>query len=339
MNDIVDWLKKECPRDSLARDARLQEAADEIEEMSMTLEQALQWAEKNCVPEAVGRLRSREVVATLVDEIASLRQRVAGLEHAIDDKMVVAHIGTFEKDDDPTEAVCKLMSYAQSLGEYFIKDKLATCEKERDELRQKVAELEEQINTGFYGRMSAKLQQQLAATEKERDHWKANHDNRVAAARLLHYRLDLPLERVKAYEKYIEMQDRLAECQQYLKDGETPAERMTRYHHDIQGLLGQLAAALKDAERYRWLRDKAIYIDPKHRMLRICNVHVVDWRISDSLDEAIDAAMKPVTAGVAHPKVVFDAALQKFVADLKAPDLNTCHQSTTEDCSAVQAKG
>ncbi len=31
MSDIVEWLKKECPRDSLARDARLQEAADEIE--------------------------------------------------------------------------------------------------------------------------------------------------------------------------------------------------------------------------------------------------------------------------------------------------------------------
>ena len=41
--------------------------------MRMTLEQALQWAEKNCMPEAVGRLRSREVVATL-------RQRVADLE-------------------------------------------------------------------------------------------------------------------------------------------------------------------------------------------------------------------------------------------------------------------
>ena len=34
-------------------------------------------------------------------------------------------------------------------------------------LRQRVAELEDQINTGFYGRMSAKLQQQLAACEAE----------------------------------------------------------------------------------------------------------------------------------------------------------------------------
>jgi len=34
------------------------------------------------------------------------------------------------------------------------------------ELRQRVAELEDQINTGFYGKMSAKLQQQLAASQE-----------------------------------------------------------------------------------------------------------------------------------------------------------------------------
>ena len=33
MSGIVEWLKKECPRDSLVRDARLQEAADEIERL------------------------------------------------------------------------------------------------------------------------------------------------------------------------------------------------------------------------------------------------------------------------------------------------------------------
>jgi hypothetical protein len=55
-----------------------------------------------------------------------------------------------------------------------------------------------------------RLQEQLSAAEKERDHWKANHANRVAAAKVLIDRTDLPFERVKAYEKYVEMQDRLA---------------------------------------------------------------------------------------------------------------------------------
>ncbi len=34
---------------------------------------------------------------------------------------------------------------------------------------------------------------------KERDHWKANHDNQVSRARVLMERPDLPIERVEAY--------------------------------------------------------------------------------------------------------------------------------------------
>ena len=49
----------------------------------MTLEQALQWAEKNCTPETVARLRSRDVVATLADEVRRTRaalKEIAQLE-------------------------------------------------------------------------------------------------------------------------------------------------------------------------------------------------------------------------------------------------------------------
>jgi hypothetical protein len=42
--------------------------------LEMTLEQAMQWAGKNCQPEAVERLRSRAVVATLIGEVERLRQ-------------------------------------------------------------------------------------------------------------------------------------------------------------------------------------------------------------------------------------------------------------------------
>lgn len=40
----------------------------------MTLTQALQWAEKNCTPETTERLRSRAVVAVLVEEIKRLHR-------------------------------------------------------------------------------------------------------------------------------------------------------------------------------------------------------------------------------------------------------------------------
>lgn len=42
-------------------------------------------------------------------------------------------------------------------------------------------------------------------------HWKANHDNRVEAARLLIDRPDLPLERVKAYQAHIALQAKITE--------------------------------------------------------------------------------------------------------------------------------
>ena len=49
----------------------------------MTLEQALQWAERNCTPETIDRLRSRDVVATLADEVRRTRaalKEIAQLE-------------------------------------------------------------------------------------------------------------------------------------------------------------------------------------------------------------------------------------------------------------------
>jgi len=40
--------------------------------------------------------------------------------------------------------------------------------------------------------------------KQERDHWKANHDNQVERARLLIERDDLPIERIRAYQKHDE---------------------------------------------------------------------------------------------------------------------------------------
>ena len=47
------------------------------------------------------------------------------------------------------------------------------------------------------------LVDKLKQLEAERDHWKANHDTRVEAARLLIERPDMPLERVKAYQQHL----------------------------------------------------------------------------------------------------------------------------------------
>lgn len=54
-----------------------------------------------------------------------------------------------------------------------------------------------------------------AAREIERlraevQHWKANHDNRVEAARVLIERNDLPFDRVPAYKHYLHLQEDVA---------------------------------------------------------------------------------------------------------------------------------
>ncbi len=122
------------------------------------------------------------------------------------------------------------------------------------------------------------LTKQLAAAEKERDHWKANHTNRVAAAKVLIDRTDLPFERVKAYEKYVEMQEKLAASK----------------------------------AREQQLRDAFQTFIDEHEECSDAD----DWMASMCSLEALHEA---------------DSALNQ--------DLNACHQSTTEDCSAVQTKG
>lgn len=89
-------------------------------------------------------------------------------------------------------------------------------------LHQRIAELEQKIRLlhSFDSEVCADLQSMLidagvreagltnrvAELEKEVRHWRANHDNRVKAARMLIDRPDIPLERVAAYQSYLELQ-------------------------------------------------------------------------------------------------------------------------------------
>ncbi|WP_053074595.1 hypothetical protein [Chromobacterium sp. LK1] len=64
----------------------------------------------------------------------------------------------------------------------------------------RIAELEKQRDAAQNFANCAGLE--LGRVQDERDHWKANHDNQVQRARILIERGDMPLERVKAYERY-----------------------------------------------------------------------------------------------------------------------------------------
>jgi chromosome segregation ATPase len=271
------------------------------------------------------------------EEIESLRQRVSELEQALrttGDEYGQLHIKL--ADEKSYHETTKKRLHEVSLSWQALRGELRNIgialDDPRTDLSMTMAEVVKD------------LKRKLAAVTKERDHWKANHANRVAAAKVLIDRTDLPLERVRAYEKYVEMQEMLEACQQYLKDGETPAERMARYHHDIQGLLGQLATAKEQADELR----EALWdiANPIAAMER----DVPKWYGFNG-QLAIAIPEKP------------DYYINKAKEALSRQDLNACPncggpadqghdrcypptaylcskcQSTAEDCSAVQAKG
>ena len=53
---------------------------------------------------------------------------------------------------------------------------------------------------------------------KERDHWKANHAEAIKRQKILLDRPDLPIERVRAYEEMVRLQETIKELLKSKKD-------------------------------------------------------------------------------------------------------------------------
>lgn len=58
------------------------------------------------------------------------------------------------------------------------------------------------------------LQRSLAAMTADRDHWKSNHETEVRRARILKERPDMPVERIQAYEAWMQDQEKLMQVSQ-----------------------------------------------------------------------------------------------------------------------------
>lgn len=67
----------------------------------------------------------------------------------------------------------------------------------------------------------AQAERTIVELEREVTHWKANHDNQVAKARVLIERTDMPLERVAAYKQIGELQAEKQELWDRLQDTST----------------------------------------------------------------------------------------------------------------------
>ncbi len=84
---------------------------------------------------------------------------------------------------------------------------------------------------------------------KERDHWKANHDNQVSRARVLMDRPDLPIERVETYNLFKDLMAELEEAQKsrkfYQDDSAAAWDKCEGYRLELQALKTELKSISK----------------------------------------------------------------------------------------------
>ena len=120
---------------------------------------------------------------------------------------------------------------------------------------------------------NADLRRKVEDAERATRHWKANHDNRVEAARMLIERLDMPLERVGAYRQHLAALSRAAHLQDQLDE-----ERGKRL--PLAGLLGVTGE----------LRKLAVAIWEQH-----FREDAPDWQPCDDVDGIISQISNMIT--------------------------------------------
>lgn len=109
-------------------------------------------------------------------------------------------------------------------------------------------------NSIMQGRIES-YQQSLAEAEKERDHWKANHDNQVKLKQIYMDRPDLPFDRTDAHRQLQELQKKLAESPPVTAgDDRELIERLAVVWYDDPDMSGRstIARILSELRRLGW---------------------------------------------------------------------------------------
>jgi len=98
--------------------------------MSLTDEQIGEMADQYGQPCSSHLARAIESATS-----APLLERIKTLVSAIDEEMVVSHLGVFNEGDDPSAAIKKLMLWSQGVGEYFAKERITELEQQLEAAR------------------------------------------------------------------------------------------------------------------------------------------------------------------------------------------------------------
>lgn len=78
------------------------------------------------------------------------------------------------------------------------------------------------------------LRARNAELEKEVAHWKNNHETEVRRARILKERTDMPIDRVRAYEKWGEDQRRIVELENDAKERQSDHAALVEENHELR---------------------------------------------------------------------------------------------------------
>lgn len=87
---------------------------------------------------------------------AEQAERIKQLERALDDQMVITHLGVFGPKDDPIMAIHKLMCWSQDVGAFFAKDRIAQLE---DALRAAKANLYSMVDPALVEKINEVLKE------------------------------------------------------------------------------------------------------------------------------------------------------------------------------------
>lgn len=108
---------------------------DEITELREQVEKLTE----ECVVLRSSSRSKLETIANLEWQVEKLTKERDELVNAIDNEMVVTHMGVFNAGDDPKVALNKICCYAQDLGKFFAEDackeQLAALAEQNEKMR------------------------------------------------------------------------------------------------------------------------------------------------------------------------------------------------------------
>ena len=190
------------------------------------------------------------------------------------------------------------------------------------------------------------LLERLAAVTTERDHWKANHDNRVRAAKILMDRTDMPLERIGAYKQYVAALEANQKLQERAEAAEAELLAVREDNHSMmleihnlrieRDALAAELAKLREQKPVAWMHDKDGRVDTCHASVKELWIKVGQKQNTQFMREIVPCMVEHYNIPLYAAPVAAPAAECRGVPDRNCAYLAPCNTSCNK-CGAVHS--